>query len=79
VLLSPAGDGIVEQTLVEVRCRRRGDLAVARCCYRVMLVLSLLRRLGHGAMLLSSHVVRPKSGFTTGAMMCDRSQDVPTL
>jgi hypothetical protein len=44
-----------------------------------MLVMLLPMRLGRGAMSLPSHVVRPKSGSTIEAMMCDWSRDVPVL
>jgi hypothetical protein len=67
-LPSPIGDGVVEVMLVVVRCR----------C-RVMLAMSLLRLLGRGAMYLSSRAARSESGSTTASVMCDRSQDVPTL
>jgi hypothetical protein len=78
-LSSPASDGTAEPTFVEARCRYRGDLAVAQCRCQVMLAMSLPRRLGHGTMLLPSHAVRSESGSMIGAMMCDRSRDVPTL
>jgi hypothetical protein len=34
---APAGDGTAEPTLVEARCRCRGNLAMARCRCRDML------------------------------------------
>jgi hypothetical protein len=52
---------------------------MARCRCRVMLVMSLLRRLGRGAMYLPSHVVQPKSGSMTRAVMCYLCWDVATL
>jgi hypothetical protein len=67
-LSSPAGDGAAVGTLVVGRCRCQGDLAV-----------SVPMRLGRGAISLPSHAARPESGSTTGAMMCDRSRDVPAL
>jgi hypothetical protein len=41
-LPSHAGNGIAEATLAVVRCCYRGDLAVERCHYQVMLVTTLL-------------------------------------
>jgi hypothetical protein len=41
--------------------------------------ISLPRRLSLAAISLLSHVVQPESGSMTGAVMCDRSRDVPAL
>jgi hypothetical protein len=71
VLSSPFCDGATEVMLVVVQCCCQGDLAMVWCHCWVMLVMSLPRRLSHGAMSLLSHAVRPESGSTTGAMMCD--------
>jgi hypothetical protein len=57
----------------------RGDLAVARYRYRVMLTMPLPRWLGHSAMSLSSHAMWSESRSMTGAVMCDQSPDVPAL
>jgi hypothetical protein len=48
-----------------------------RC--RVMLAISLPRRVDRGVMYLPSHAARSESGSTTGAVMCYQSWDVPAL
>jgi hypothetical protein len=78
-LLSPTGDGAAKATLVVAWCHCRGDLVIVRFRYRLMLSMSLPRRLGRGTMYLPSRAARPESRSTIGAVMCDRSRDVPTL
>jgi hypothetical protein len=55
----------------------------AESCWRwrcgVLLVMSMLRQLGHGTMYMMCRAARPESGSTTGVVMCDWSWDVPRL
>jgi hypothetical protein len=82
---SHAGDGAAESCWWQ-RCRGdigRGTMSLPRWLSHGAMSLSShagnVAALGCGTMYLSSHAAQPESESTIEVVMCDRSQNVPTL